>query len=144
MPHPPASPALRTALWTGVVAWAAGIFAASTIHPGGPLPLPGPGYDKVVHALVFTGLGLLLTLALRGDGRAARRAALLALGIGALYGVSDELHQKFVDGRSCDVDDALADALGVALGELVASRLPSPARWLGTSPPTTIPPTEAT
>jgi len=35
--------------------------------------------------------------------------------IGIAYGLSDELHQKLVPGRTCDAFDFLADCLGVIL-----------------------------
>jgi VanZ family protein len=36
--------------------------------------------------------------------------------IGALYGISDEIHQYFVPGRVMDWTDAVADTCGIALG----------------------------
>ena len=36
--------------------------------------------------------------------------------IGVLYAVTDEVHQYFVPGRSCELRDALIDACGVAAG----------------------------
>lgn len=44
------------------------------------------------------------------------RTFLLPWAIGALYAVSDELHQSFVPGRSCELRDMLIDACGVAAG----------------------------
>jgi len=38
------------------------------------------------------------------------------LAIGALYGMTDELHQMFVPGRQPDIADWIADILGVAIG----------------------------
>ena len=39
-----------------------------------------------------------------------------AVAISSLYGVTDEYHQLFVPGRSFDVLDMLADALGSVVG----------------------------
>jgi len=48
----------------------------------------------------------------------ARRASILFWPIltGGIYAASDEIHQYFVPGRSCDFLDWLADILGLALG----------------------------
>ena len=45
-----------------------------------------------------------------------RSAALFSLCIAWLYAVSDELHQYFVPGRSCEIRDVLIDWSGAALG----------------------------
>ncbi len=115
----------RVAAWGLVAAWAGAIFAASSIPSGTRVPLPGPGVDKFVHAGVFAVLGALGALAMRGEGLAARRAAALGGLLGLVYGGLDELHQHWTPGRSMDVEDALADALGAFAGALVASGRPA-------------------
>ncbi len=64
-------------------------------------------FDKVIHMAEYGVLGALLL-------RATRRPALSLL-IAGLYGVSDEVHQRFVSGRSSSVYDALADVAGAGL-----------------------------
>ncbi len=44
---------------------------------------------------------------------------LLAWAVGAVYALSDELHQHFVSGRSCEIRDILIDAGGALLGVLL-------------------------
>ncbi len=39
--------------------------------------------------------------------------------IGTVYAVTDELHQAFVPGRSCELRDVVIDSVGVAAGVLV-------------------------
>ncbi|MQA30374.1 MAG: VanZ family protein [Luteitalea sp.] len=87
------------------------IFAVSSVSDIPRLP---EGADKNLHALVYFGLGVLLTRAMsQGDpARASLRTALLATAVAALYGVSDELHQSFVPLREVDALDVLADTLG--------------------------------
>ena len=46
----------------------------------------------------------------------AGRAVLAPWAVGALYAVTDEVHQYFVPGRSCELRDVLIDACGVAAG----------------------------
>lgn len=43
----------------------------------------------------------------------------LAWIIGTAYAMTDELHQRFVDGRSCETRDMMIDAAGVALGAVI-------------------------
>ena len=54
-----------------------------------------------------------------------RRTALISWGIGALYALTDEVHQAFVPGRSCEIRDMLIDSCGVAAGVLIMTVLRS-------------------
>jgi VanZ family protein len=66
--------------------------------------------DKLVHFLAFGLLGTVILRALRIE-RAWLRALVVAA-IASLFGASDEIHQAFTPGRSCDVLDWVADTLG--------------------------------
>ena len=44
---------------------------------------------------------------------------LICLLFGLLYAASDEFHQKFVSGRSCEIRDVCIDTLGVLFGNLL-------------------------
>jgi VanZ family protein len=69
-----------------------------------------PHQDKVFHFLEFAGLGLALHV--NRDLKALSRVGprlLAGLGWAAL----DEIHQRFVPGRFCDLADFLADAAGL-------------------------------
>ncbi len=70
-----------------------------------------PHFDKVTHFFIY---GLLATLTLRALG-SRRWAPWLAITAVSLFGASDEWHQSFVPGRSCEVADWVADTLGAAL-----------------------------
>lgn len=63
-----------------------------------------PYKDKFAHAGVFGLLAILLRLA----GFKFWQAFLIS----SLYGISDELHQYFVDGRASDAYDWFADSFG--------------------------------
>ncbi|MBQ7473857.1 MAG: VanZ family protein [Oscillospiraceae bacterium] len=52
-----------------------------------------------------------------------RRPALVTAVTGALYAVSDELHQGFVSGRSTELLDVVIDSAGVLFGILVMGLL---------------------
>ena len=79
--------------------------------------LPSGVDDSVPHALEYGVLAAALLRGLVGARRqrvtvwAAWGAALLA----TLYGVTDELHQGFVSGRTAEVTDLGADALGATV-----------------------------
>jgi VanZ family protein len=103
-------------VWLPVVAWAAVIFAFSSI----PSLSSGLGtWDtflrKGAHVTEYAILGGLLYRAL---GREE-----LALAVGIAYAATDELHQHFVRGRHASPVDVAIDAFGVALGMLLWLRL---------------------
>jgi hypothetical protein len=104
--------------WAAAIAWAALLFALSAT-PGDPdgfdWPLLSfPGADKVAHAALYAVLGATLRLA-------TGRTGLAVVWAGA-YGVSDEVHQAFVPGRSPDPWDWLADVVGAWVGATVVAR----------------------
>jgi VanZ family protein len=115
-------PASRPArLWAPVVAWAAVIFALSSI----PSLSTGLGvWDEVLrkgaHTAEYALLGALLLRAL-GTG-------VPALLVGVAYAASDELHQHFVRGRHASPVDVGIDAIGLLVGIFVAHRTTSWAR----------------
>jgi VanZ family protein len=92
-----------------VVAWAALIFALSSVPD---LGTGLGGWDlllrKLAHAAEYAVLGALLV---RATGRSG-----LAFALGALYAVTDELHQHVVPGRVGAPLDVAIDTVGVAVG----------------------------
>ena len=103
-------------LWLPVLAWAAVIFAFSSI----PSLSSGLGaWDTVLrkgaHITEYAVLGALLYRALE------REAPALAAGIA--YAATDELHQHFVRGRHASPVDVAIDGVGVALGMVLWLRL---------------------
>jgi VanZ family protein len=90
------------------------IFAVSAI-PQIPPPLGFKWGDKVAHLLEYGIFSFLLFLAFYTSGKEflKRHVFILSLIIGMVYGLSDEIHQKFVPGRNCDIFDFLADCLGI-------------------------------
>ena len=67
---------------------------------------------KLAHFTEYTFLGISLALLFH-------KSPLIAWSIGAAYSVTDELHQSFVPGRSCEIRDMIIDSLGVLLGVLI-------------------------
>lgn len=105
-------------VWGPVVLWAVVIFAFSSI------PSLGTGLGtwdlvlrKFAHVTEYAVLGALLARAL-----ARPELAILA---GALYAVSDEIHQSFVRGRHAAWYDVVIDTVGVTVGVVAVRR----SRW---------------
>ncbi len=100
------------------MAWALTIFLAST-----RTRIAGPeieGSDKVVH---FFAYGLLASLICR-LGRGWRAAAIAAL-LASAYGATDEWHQYYTPGRSCDFWDWVADTAGALVAVAVYAGWPA-------------------
>src|SRR5919204_1324201 len=107
-------------LWLPVLAWAAVIFAVSSI----PSLSSGLGvWDTVLrkgaHITEYAVLGALLYRALQREPQ--------ALAAGIAYATTDELHQHFVRGRHASPVDVAIDAVGLALGMLLWLRVRD--RW---------------
>jgi len=97
------------------LAWMALLFYLSH-QPGLNTPMLFSGQDKVLHAAVYAVLALLLLAAQprQEQGYSWRQLGISAL-IASLYGLSDEIHQYFIPGRSPDVLDWAADSAGALI-----------------------------
>ena len=89
------------------LAWGALIYILSS-RPTTFVPLQF-GTDKLAHFGAYAVLGYLLARAHAALGW----PAWVAVAVGLLYALSDEIHQSFVPGRAAEVGDWVADALGV-------------------------------
>jgi VanZ family protein len=107
----------RIAHWLPPMAWAGLIFYLSS-RSYIPVEPPFPHFDKLVHAVEYGVLCILLARAIQPGKISSITGTTLMMAILAsfLYGVSDEIHQAFVPMRSCDFFDALFDLLGAILG----------------------------
>jgi VanZ family protein len=107
-------PRSRLSLWLPVAAWAALIFALSSV----PSLDSGLSWDtplrKAAHLSEYAILGALLL-------RALRRPAPAWL-VGVAYAVTDEFHQHFVSGRNGNPVDVAIDAVGLLIGVVVYRR----------------------
>ncbi len=99
----------RLLLWAACAAWAAAIFAVSSV-PGSRIP---GKYGEVAHFTEYAILASLLYGALRVDNSPAR-SAWLALAVASGYAITDEFHQSFVPLRTPDPIDWLTDTAGAA------------------------------
>ena len=85
-------------------------------QPSLETPMLFSGQDKVLHAAVYALLGLLLLAAQprQAQGYSWQQVGISAL-IASLYGLSDEIHQYFIPGRSSEVLDWVADTVGALI-----------------------------
>jgi len=112
--------ARRLWTWLPLFVYAGGITWLSS-QPSTNLPAQlFVGEDKLVHMAIY---GLLGALAARAAvrGQLGRHALWLYLACVA-YGLFDEWYQQFTPGRSSDLLDAVADAVGAGAGFLLVLR----------------------
>ncbi len=77
--------------------------------------------DKTAHVCLYMILGFLVARSshlLLGQRADAHNIVAFSVLFCAIYGVSDEIHQLYVEGRSFEYGDIIADALGGALGSI--------------------------
>jgi hypothetical protein len=102
--------------WIVVAIIAIAIFYISslTFGKGGG----GFGWMTVAyHFLAFFSLAFfLLPSIVKGKNKGM---ILVAIIIAIMYGVSDEFHQLFVPGRSCNFPDVMVDSCGILLAGLI-------------------------
>lgn len=109
--------------WGPMVAVMVAIFVASSIPD--LTTLPGGVSDHTGHFVAYALLGAAALWGFAGArwGTVTLRSAVFAWMIAAAYGVTDELHQHFVHGRTPAVDDWLADIAGAGLAIVVVAIL---------------------
>ena len=105
--------------WFPVICYSGIIFYVSSL-PDVSVPYGQFYSDKLVHVAEYAILGYLLGRALATSTGLSRQGVLLITVLFcAFYGASDEFHQSFVPGRTCDVVDWLSDSLGGTIGSLL-------------------------
>lgn len=80
--------------------------------------------DKAMHFIAYGLLGIfvLAMMPLPSAGYTTTQAWLSTL-VASLYGISDEIHQSFVPGRSPEVLDWVADTVGALCATLLLAHL---------------------
>lgn len=107
----------RAARWT---AWLLALAIPTALLVGGAQPaavgLVQAPWDKLAHMAVYAVLSCAIGFASRRQGVAAM---LIGFAGALLVGALDELSQTRLPGRSAEIDDFVADAVGAALGTVV-------------------------
>ena len=71
---------------------------------------------KCAHMGVYAVLGVFVALFMSTFPVSASRVFVITLAICVIYAASDEIHQYFVPGRSCEFRDVCIDSLGSLVG----------------------------
>ncbi|OGU12689.1 MAG: hypothetical protein A2X61_11700 [Ignavibacteria bacterium GWB2_35_12] len=81
--------------------------------------------DKLLHMLAYFVYGSSLIFFLLGNFENIRikNAIIYILLFGAVFGVTDEIHQSLIPGRDAEIFDWLADCIGISLSLSLLSPL---------------------
>ena len=101
-----------------------------------------PFRDKGVHFLEYGALAFMIAHAVRVSWPCARYGAVAAWWLTVSAGFTDELHQAYVPGRSADVYDLVADALGALVAITIYGVVSALWGRRGTAPVAVAVPTE--
>ncbi len=71
---------------------------------------------RIGHFAEYLALSVFIFLSVHKPERTLWKSAAIAVAVSSLYGVSDEFHQLFIDGRQADVFDWLTDTIGAMVG----------------------------
>ncbi len=103
-------------LWWLVATSYAVVVLILSIMPTGGVGASIPSLDKLVHLCEYLVFAWILVQAIRASGATAREYVLWAWIYATSYGVLMELVQLMVPWRSAELADALANAVGAAIG----------------------------
>lgn len=94
------------------------IFSFSSIKGEDMPEFYAPNIDKLFHSMEYFILGALLFRAFSNSISNHKHIYILSASIliASLYGATDEFHQYFISGRSCDFFDLLTDIIGSTTG----------------------------
>ena len=71
---------------------------------------------KCAHMGVYAVLGIFVSLFMSTFALGSAKQFIIALALCVIYAASDEIHQYFVPGRSCEIRDVCIDSLGALVG----------------------------
>lgn len=74
---------------------------------------------KMAHFSIYASLGLCVSFSF-GRRKFLSLKSLFSLGVCFLYACTDEFHQYFVPGRSCQFTDVMIDTSGALLGMIIS------------------------
>ncbi len=103
--------------WFPVILYSGIIFCVSSVS-NVKTPLQEIGLDKILHVLEYIPFGFFVARGVYNTKVPIFTGMFFGavLSISFLYGVSDELHQSFVPGRSAGAFDVIADTVGGVIG----------------------------
>ena len=78
---------------------------------------------KLAHFTIYLILGLLVGLLIKEYNFNNKQIILISLLICFIYAISDEIHQLFINGRSCEIKDIIIDTSGSFIGIILLKLL---------------------
>ena len=103
---------LKTSQYTSLLVIYCGVIFYLSHQPTLPVNQLFMHQDKLIHAFAYAVMGM---LAFQSFTSQRNNTALIAILFCSLYGISDEFHQSFIEGRDADVLDWFADTTGAAI-----------------------------
>lgn len=76
---------------------------------------------KLAHLFLFCMLGIFISFVMKLRYKLENKYNLISIAICMMFGMLDELHQKFVPGRSSKLTDVLIDTIGATLGIILVN-----------------------
>ena len=92
-------------------------------QPSLPVPEVFSSQDKILHFGAYFVMGILAWRYFKTINGKTIILVLLSITFCSLYGLSDEWHQSFIEGRFSDVADWIADTSGAGAAVLVLYKL---------------------
>lgn len=74
---------------------------------------------KMAHFSIYATLGVCTSIAMIFQSLKFKNKLIISLGMCLLYAISDEIHQLFVEGRSCQFRDVCIDFCGSIVGTII-------------------------
>lgn len=107
--------------YLATIAYCVGIFVLSHDSDPPSSTFDIPYLDKGLHAVVYGALAICVSLALSRSQRPLSELTLFWAPIvfATAYGMTDEIHQRFVPNRFFEISDMLANGAGAVGAQLV-------------------------
>jgi hypothetical protein len=91
------------------------IFYMSSIESKNIPGISFPLRSVIYHFAIFAFFCFFLLIGLVKGKNNNKQLIFIGVIIAILYGISDEIHQLFVPGRCCSIDDILVDSIGILI-----------------------------
>ena len=74
---------------------------------------------KIAHGFEYLTLSILVCFLVSEYSLNIKKILIISIIVCLLYSISDEIHQLYVPGRSCELMDVFIDNIGVSLGLII-------------------------
>lgn len=71
---------------------------------------------KMAHFSLYMFGGMCICLCVTMNFKNNKYKYLISYLIGTIYALTDEVHQYFIPGRSCEIQDVIIDSIGILIG----------------------------